>query len=97
MLSHKALSYYSSASDDEISAFLTAQIIACITFQPSALAENARAFSRFFFHPRVMRPVFHCDPSTTILGYKSSVPVFVSGAALAKLGHPQGDSISFYR
>jgi len=53
--------------------------------------ENARAFSRFFFRPRVMRPVSHCDPSTTILGFKSSIPVFVSGAALAKLGHPQGE------
>ncbi|KAJ7070901.1 FMN-dependent dehydrogenase-domain-containing protein [Mycena amicta] len=54
-------------------------------------AENARAFSRFFFHPRVMRPVAKCDPSTTILGFKSSIPVFVSGAALAKLGHPLGE------
>ncbi|KAJ7040470.1 FMN-dependent dehydrogenase [Mycena alexandri] len=53
--------------------------------------ENARAFSRFFFHPRVMRPVGDCDPSTTILGFKSSIPVFVSGAALAKLGHPLGE------
>lgn len=42
-----------------------------------------------------MRPVSQCDPSTTILGYKSSIPVFVCGAALAKLGHPQGDIIFF--
>ncbi|KAL0951018.1 hypothetical protein HGRIS_007759 [Hohenbuehelia grisea] len=54
--------------------------------------ENARAFSRFFFQARVMRPVSHCDPSTTILGYKTSIPVFVSGAALAKLGHPDGEA-----
>ncbi|KAF6766328.1 cytochrome b2 [Ephemerocybe angulata] len=54
-------------------------------------SENARAFSRFFFNARVMRPVGDCDPSTTILGYSSSIPVFVSGAALAKLGHPQGE------
>ncbi|KAF7307037.1 hypothetical protein MIND_00496800 [Mycena indigotica] len=54
-------------------------------------SENARAFSRFYFHPRVMRPVAKCDPSTSILGFKSSIPVFVSGAALAKLGHPLGE------
>ncbi|KAG2023335.1 cytochrome b2 [Coprinopsis cinerea AmutBmut pab1-1] len=53
--------------------------------------ENARAFSRFFFRARVMRPVGECDPSTTILGYQSAIPVFVSGAALAKLGHPKGE------
>ncbi|KAL4268154.1 cytochrome b5 family protein [Pleurotus pulmonarius] len=74
VLSHKAWSYYSSASDDEITKI-----------------ENAKAFSRFFFKARVMRPVSHCDPSTTILGYKSRIPVFVSGAALAKLGHPLGE------
>ncbi|KDR85127.1 hypothetical protein GALMADRAFT_233766 [Galerina marginata CBS 339.88] len=75
ILSHKALAYYSSAADDEITN-----------------VENARAFSRYFFRPRVMRPVSHCDPSTTILGFKTSIPVFVSGAALAKLGHPDGES-----
>ncbi|KAJ3517377.1 hypothetical protein NLJ89_g549 [Agrocybe chaxingu] len=53
--------------------------------------ENARAFNRFFFRARVMRPVSKCDPSTTILGFKSTIPVFVSGAALAKLGHPDGE------
>jgi len=73
VLSHKALSYYSSAADDQM-----------------AYQENAHAFKRFFFHARVMRPVSRCDPSTAILGYKSSIPVFISGAALAKLGHPQG-------
>ncbi|KAJ2920241.1 hypothetical protein MD484_g6, partial [Candolleomyces efflorescens] len=54
-------------------------------------AENARSFSRFFFNARVMRPVGQCDPSTTILGYSSSIPVFICGAALAKLGHPLGE------
>ncbi|KAI0735321.1 FMN-dependent dehydrogenase-domain-containing protein [Earliella scabrosa] len=57
-----------------------------------AYQENTRAFSRFFFHPRVMRPVSECDPSTTILGFKSSIPIFVSGAALARLGHPLGEA-----
>ncbi|KAH8100612.1 FMN-dependent dehydrogenase-domain-containing protein [Cristinia sonorae] len=54
--------------------------------------ENARAFSRFFFNARVMRAVGDCDPTTTVLGYKSAIPVFVSGAALAKLGHPLGEA-----
>jgi isopentenyl diphosphate isomerase/L-lactate dehydrogenase-like FMN-dependent dehydrogenase len=75
---------------------LIAEAMTYINWQPSAFAENARAFSRFFFHARVMRPVSHCDSSTTILGYKSSIPVFVSGAALAKLGHPRGDFTTFY-
>ncbi|KAI5117291.1 hypothetical protein M0805_006813 [Coniferiporia weirii] len=56
------------------------------------LRENKRAFSRFFFCPRVLRSVLHCDPSTSILGFKSTIPVFVSAAALAKLGHPAGEA-----
>ncbi|CCM00904.1 uncharacterized protein FIBRA_02950 [Fibroporia radiculosa] len=74
VLSHKAMAYYSSAADDEITN-----------------TENARAFSRFFFHPRVLRPISQVDPSTSILGIKSPIPIFVSGAALAKLGHPLGE------
>lgn len=38
-----------------------------------------------------MRAVSVIDPSTTILGYSSPLPVLVSGAALAKLGHPLGE------
>ena len=64
-----------------------------LTFPHLANRENARAFSRFFFRARVMRPVSQCNPSTTILGFESSIPVFVSGAALAKLGHPEGKSL----
>ncbi|KAH9937554.1 uncharacterized protein B0H18DRAFT_1113373 [Fomitopsis serialis] len=54
--------------------------------------ENGTAFSRFFFHPRVMRPISKVDPSTTILGIQSSLPIFVSAAGLAKLGHPLGEA-----
>lgn len=54
------------------------------------MQENARAFNRFFFNARVMRPVSKCDPSTKILGFETTLPIFVSGAALAKLGHPLG-------
>jgi L-lactate dehydrogenase (cytochrome) len=60
--------------------------------KPIAHTENVRAFSRFFFHPRVLRAVSRCDPSTKILGFKSSIPVFASSAALAKLGHPLGET-----
>lgn len=62
----------------------------------TADSENALAFSRFFFHPRVLRAVSACDPSTTILGFKSTIPVFACGAALAKLGHPLGSCLPSY-
>lgn len=56
------------------------------------ISENMRAFSRFFFNARVLRTVSHAHPSTSILGYKTTLPIFVSPAALAKLGHPLGEA-----
>lgn len=38
-----------------------------------------------------MRPVSICDPSTTLLSTPSSLPIFISPAALARLGHPLGE------
>ncbi|KAL5480695.1 hypothetical protein ACEPAI_9635 [Sanghuangporus weigelae] len=53
--------------------------------------ENIRAFSRFFFNPRVLRPISACDPSTSILGFRSTIPVFVSATGNVKQGHPEGE------
>ena len=38
-----------------------------------------------------MRPVAVVDPSTTILGIPTPLPIFVSPAAMAGLGHPEGE------
>lgn len=54
--------------------------------------ENIRAFSRFFFHARVLRPISNCDPSTSILGFRSPIPIFVSATGAVKLGNPAGEA-----
>ena len=56
-----------------------------------SLAENANAFKRVFFRPRIMRDVSDADTSTEILGYKSSIPVYVSPTARNGLGQPEGE------
>ena len=38
-----------------------------------------------------MRDVTHVDWSTTILGQKSSMPVYITATALGKLGHKDGE------
>jgi len=38
-----------------------------------------------------MKAVSDVDPSTLMLGYRSSIPVYISGSALARLGHPLGE------
>ncbi|KAK7464383.1 hypothetical protein VKT23_006550 [Stygiomarasmius scandens] len=55
------------------------------------IRENRAAFQRVWFRPRILRNVSVVDWSTTILGQKSSLPVYISATALGKLGHPDGE------
>ncbi|KAH8697224.1 putative mitochondrial cytochrome b2-like protein [Talaromyces proteolyticus] len=52
---------------------------------------NRSCFDRIWFRPRVMRNVRSVDTRTTIQGVDSSLPLFVSPAAMAKLIHPDGE------
>jgi L-lactate dehydrogenase (cytochrome) len=54
--------------------------------------ENARAYSKVFLRPRVLRDVRTVDCSTTILGQKSSLPFYTSPVGLGKMVHPDGES-----
>jgi len=53
--------------------------------------ENARAYSKIFLRPRVLRDVRTVDCSTTILGHKSGLPIYTSPVGLGKLVHPDGE------
>ncbi|KAH7883293.1 FMN-dependent dehydrogenase-domain-containing protein [Phlebopus sp. FC_14] len=53
--------------------------------------ENHAAFHRIWFRPRILRNVTQVDWSTTILGQKSSMPLYITATALGKLGHPDGE------
>jgi len=53
--------------------------------------ENARAYSRVFLRPRVLRDVQTIDCSTTILGQRSSLPFYTSPVGLGKLVHSDGE------
>nr|ODN93022.1 L-lactate dehydrogenase (cytochrome) [Cryptococcus depauperatus CBS 7855] len=56
-----------------------------------SLRENHNAYQRVWFRPRILRDVSSVDYSTTILGHKTSMPVYISATALGKLGHPEGE------
>ncbi|KAG8998828.1 Cytochrome b2, mitochondrial precursor [Tulasnella sp. JGI-2019a] len=53
--------------------------------------NNFAALRHYFFKPRILREVASVDTTTTILGMKTSLPIFVSPAAMAGLGHPEGE------
>ncbi|PWN97630.1 hypothetical protein FA09DRAFT_330297 [Tilletiopsis washingtonensis] len=76
-LSDQAWAYYSSAGDDEITK-----------------AANRAAYGRVYFRPRILRRVGEVDPTVPLLGAENgerTLPFYISPAAMAKLGHPDGE------
>lgn len=73
-LSPKALAYYASGTDDEITK-----------------VANGTIFKSILLRPRVFVDCTHCSLSTTLLGNRVGMPIFVSPAAMAKLAHPSGE------
>ncbi|KAH9928981.1 FMN-dependent dehydrogenase-domain-containing protein [Amylocystis lapponica] len=53
--------------------------------------ENFAAFKRFWFRPRVLNKVSEVSTTSAIMGLPSSLPIFIAPAALARLGHPDGE------
>lgn len=52
---------------------------------------NNTVYSQILMRPRIFVDCTHCDTSTTLLGSKVDVPFYVSPAAMARLGHPDGE------
>lgn len=52
---------------------------------------NKSCFDRIWLRPRVLRNVRSVNTRTKFLGLETSLPLFVSPAAMAKLIHPDGE------
>ncbi|KAL8142283.1 hypothetical protein V2J09_015315 [Rumex salicifolius] len=55
------------------------------------LAENRNAFSRILFRPRILIDVTQIDMTTTVLGFKISMPIMIAPTAMQKMAHPDGE------
>ncbi|KIX03025.1 uncharacterized protein Z518_06575 [Rhinocladiella mackenziei CBS 650.93] len=75
LLSPKALAYYASATDDEITK-----------------AANHRIYQQIFLRPRALRDRQTPDLSTSFLGHRIGIPIYVSPAAMARLAHSDGEA-----
>jgi L-lactate dehydrogenase (cytochrome) len=56
-----------------------------ICYDMTALALNKSAYNAILFRPRVMIDVDTVDTRTEFLGHKTSLPIFVAPAGMAKL------------
>lgn len=55
-----------------------------------SLQETRNAFSRILFRPPILIDVSKIDMSTTVLGFKISVPIMIAPTAMQKMAHPEG-------
>jgi isopentenyl diphosphate isomerase/L-lactate dehydrogenase-like FMN-dependent dehydrogenase len=46
------------------------------------MRQNHSAYQRIWFRPRILRDVTNIDFSTTMLGSKTSMPIYVTATAL---------------
>ncbi|KAJ5710662.1 hypothetical protein N7488_004818 [Penicillium malachiteum] len=53
---------------------------------------NNEAYRSIILRPRVFRNCEPCDLSSTVLGHNLGMPIYVSPAAMARLGHPAGEA-----
>ncbi|KAH6897414.1 cytochrome b2 [Thelonectria olida] len=53
--------------------------------------KNKELVRRVMIRPRILRDVLSVNYKTTILGFKTSAPFFISPTAMARLAHPDGE------
>jgi isopentenyl diphosphate isomerase/L-lactate dehydrogenase-like FMN-dependent dehydrogenase len=52
---------------------------------------NNEVYKQILLRPRIFVDCTRCDTSTTLLGHKVGLPIYVSPAAMARLAHPTGE------
>jgi L-lactate dehydrogenase (cytochrome) len=90
-MSDKTKTYYNTGSLDEYSKSIRRNPITALTHPPPALSENRKTFNKCRFVPRVMVDVSAVYPQTKIFGQDSPLPIYISPASNALLGHPDGE------
>ncbi|KAJ5637793.1 hypothetical protein N7490_007672 [Penicillium lividum] len=53
--------------------------------------NNAKAYQKISLRPRILRKIPSVDTTTSILGHKVSLPVYISPVGIAKFAHPDGE------
>ncbi|PYH47370.1 FMN-dependent alpha-hydroxy acid dehydrogenase [Aspergillus saccharolyticus JOP 1030-1] len=54
-------------------------------------AQNQKAYRKVSLRPRILRSIRAVDTSTTILGQRVSLPVYMSPTGIGKLAHPDAE------
>ena len=76
------------------SSFLSPRVVnyyATASLDHVSLNDNRTSLGKCRLLPRVMRNVKQVRPQTTLFGQQSALPIYVSPASNALLGHPDGE------
>ncbi|KAI0506034.1 glycolate oxidase [Xylaria bambusicola] len=58
-----------------------------------SLMDTRRLFRIITFRPRVLRPVEPVSPAVKVLGYPSSLPLYISPTGLGRYAYPNAESV----
>ncbi|KAK5628715.1 hypothetical protein RRF57_004430 [Xylaria bambusicola] len=58
-----------------------------------SLMDTRRLFRMITFRPRVLRPVEPVSPAVKIMGYPSSLPLYISPTGLGRYAYPNAESV----
>lgn len=53
---------------------------------------NTEVYRSILLRPRIFTDCTRCDLDSSVLGHKLGMPIYVSPAAMARLGHPAGEA-----
>ncbi|KAI3657601.1 hypothetical protein MP638_005805 [Amoeboaphelidium occidentale] len=57
------------------------------------MRENHQVYHRIWLKPRILRNVKYITTETRILGFRSTLPIYITATALGRLGHPEGEKV----
>ena len=59
------------------------------------MSSEVDAFLKYRFRPRILIDVTKIDMTTTVLGFKISMPIMIAPTAMQKMAHPEGRQSSY--
>ncbi|KAF9588852.1 hypothetical protein IFM89_016790 [Coptis chinensis] len=82
--------YYASGAEDQWTLKENRNAFSRILGTFGKLWLSIVSFASFPVSPQILIDVSHIDLSTTVLGYKISMPIMISPTAMQKMAHPDG-------
>ena len=75
--------------------WLSCKIYWIYVFLCMPMSSEVDSFLQYRFRPRILIDVTKIDMTTTVLGFKISMPIMIAPTAMQKMAHPEGRQSSY--